>query len=145
MVTPEVEHVARAEQVPVEAIRDELALGKLVIPANIHHVELEPMGIGMSLRCKINANIGNSQVTGNASTELEKLRVSIECGADTVMDLSTGGDIDGIRRAIIEAASCLRGLSWPSGASGARRMMKPLTFSGHVSVMYMMGDSEWVQ
>lgn len=104
VVTPEMEHVARAEQVPVEAVRDELARGKLVIPANIHHVELEPMGIGMSLRCKINANIGNSQVTGDASTELEKLRVSIECGADTVMDLSTGGDIDGIRGAIIEAS-----------------------------------------
>lgn len=101
MITPEMEHVAQAERVQVEAIRRELAEGKLVIPANIHHVNLEPVGIGISLRCKINANIGNSQVSGDEGTELEKLRASIEYGADTVMDLSTGGDIDRIREAII--------------------------------------------
>jgi phosphomethylpyrimidine synthase len=86
-------------------VRAEVAAGHLVIPANIHHRNLEPVGIGVALRCKINANIGNSSVHGDASTELKKLRVSLECGADTVMDLSTGGDIDAIRAAIIEAST----------------------------------------
>ena len=101
VITEEIASVARAEQVDAELVRSEVARGRLVIPANIHHVELDPVGIGMALRCKINANIGNSQVHGDEKTELEKLRVSIECGADTVMDLSTGGDIDKIRCAII--------------------------------------------
>jgi phosphomethylpyrimidine synthase len=76
----------------------------MIIPANIHHVRLEPMGIGIALLCKVNANIGNSAVTGDASGELRKLEISIKYGADTVMDLSTGGDIDGIRKAIISAS-----------------------------------------
>jgi phosphomethylpyrimidine synthase len=73
----------------------------MVIPANVNHTNLEPMAIGIASRCKINANIGNSAVTSNVEEELEKLRYSIKYGADTVMDLSTGGDIPGIRAAII--------------------------------------------
>jgi phosphomethylpyrimidine synthase len=73
----------------------------MVIPANVNHTNLEPMSIGVASRCKINANIGNSAVTSNVDEELEKLRYSIKYGADTVMDLSTGGDIPGIRAAII--------------------------------------------
>jgi phosphomethylpyrimidine synthase len=103
-VTEEMAFVAQSERVEPELVRKEVADGHLVIPANIHHVELEPVGIGMALRCKINANIGNSAVHGNIDTELEKLKVSIDCGADTVMDLSTGGDIDAIRAAIIRAS-----------------------------------------
>jgi phosphomethylpyrimidine synthase len=73
----------------------------MVIPANIHHANLEPLAIGIASRCKINANIGNSSVTSNIDEELEKLRYAIRYGADTVMDLSTGGDIPRIREAII--------------------------------------------
>ena len=73
----------------------------MVIPANVHHLEkrLEPMGIGVASLCKINANIGNSAVTGTVDDELEKLHTAVHLGADTVMDLSTGGNIDGIRQA----------------------------------------------
>ncbi len=102
VITEEIAHVARSERVDADALRDEVAKGKVVIPANVRHVELDPVGIGMSLSCKINANIGNSAVTGTIDTELEKLRWSIKYGADTVMDLSTGGDIDRIRAAIIQ-------------------------------------------
>ena len=104
-VTEEMAWVARSERLEPEQVRAEVAAGRLVIPANIHHGNLDPVGIGIALRCKINANIGNSAVHGDASSELQKLRVSIECGADTVMDLSTGGDINAIRAAIIEASS----------------------------------------
>jgi phosphomethylpyrimidine synthase len=105
-ITPEMEYVARREDLGAELIRDEVARGRLVIPANVHHLRkrLEPMGIGVALKCKINANIGNSAVTGDADGELEKLHTAVHLGSDTVMDLSTGGDIDGIRQAIIDAS-----------------------------------------
>ena len=82
-------------------IRDEIAAGRLIIPANINHPELEPMGIGVATRCKINANIGNSAVTSNIREELDKLHMAVNFGADTVMDLSTGGNIPEIREAIL--------------------------------------------
>src|SRR5205085_4592694 len=76
------------------------------IPANKVHLEkgLQPMAIGVAAKCKINANIGNSAVTSDIENELAKLETSIKFGADTVMDLSTGGDIDRIRQAIIAAS-----------------------------------------
>src|SRR5260221_5794851 len=78
----------------------------MVIPANKVHLgkRLEPMAIGVASKCKINANIGNSAVTGTAEDELEKLHTAVHLGSDTVMDLSTGGNIDGIRQAIIDAS-----------------------------------------
>ena len=75
----------------------------MIIPANIHHTNLEPMCIGVASKCKINSNIGNSAVTSDIEGELDKLRYSVKYGADTVMDLSTGGDIPAIRKAIIGA------------------------------------------
>src|SRR5713226_5792685 len=104
VVTGEMEYVARRENLSAELIRSEIARGRLIIPANINHVNLEPMSIGVASRCKINANIGNSAVTSNIDGELEKLQDSVKYGADTVMDLSTGGDIPGIRQAIINAS-----------------------------------------
>jgi phosphomethylpyrimidine synthase len=101
VITEEMAFVAERENVAPELVRSEVARGRLVIPANIRHRNLEPMGIGIALRCKVNANIGSSAVTSDTEQELRKLRVSLKYGADTVMDLSTGGDIDGIRRAII--------------------------------------------
>jgi len=85
-------------------VRDEVARGRMVIPANVRHPELQPLGIGVAATCKINANIGNSQVTSDVAGELEKLRVCLKYGADTVMDLSTGGDIPQIREAILRAS-----------------------------------------
>ena len=104
VVTEEMAYVAKREKVEAELVRSEVARGRLVIPANVKHVNLEPMGIGIALSCKVNANIGNSSVTGDAAGELRKLSVSLKYGADTVMDLSTGGDINTIRAAIIEAS-----------------------------------------
>ncbi len=101
VITPEMEYVAKREQLPAELIRDEVAKGRMIIPANINHYRLEPMAIGIAAKCKVNANIGNSAVVSDVEGELEKLRVALKYGADTVMDLSTGGNIDEIREAII--------------------------------------------
>jgi len=105
-ITPEMEFVARREGLAVEQIREEVAAGRMVIPANKVHIAgvLEPMAIGIAAKCKINANIGNSAVTSNVQEELEKLHTAVHFGADTVMDLSTGKDIDNIRRQIIAAS-----------------------------------------
>tara|TARA_A100001037_G_scaffold305333_1_gene345024 strand:+ start:1191 stop:2543 length:1353 start_codon:yes stop_codon:yes gene_type:complete len=105
-ITPEMEFVAEREQLTAEVIRDEVAAGRMVIPANTVHLAgvLEPMAIGIEAKCKINANIGNSAVTSDIDGELEKLHTSVHYGADTVMDLSTGKDIDTIRRSIIDAS-----------------------------------------
>ncbi len=103
-ITPEMEYVAQQESLTAEHVCQEVAAGRLVIPANTVHLagRLEPMGIGIAARCKINANLGNSAVTGDEQIELEKLHTAVHYGADTVMDLSTGTDIDRIRRTIID-------------------------------------------
>jgi phosphomethylpyrimidine synthase len=101
VVTEEMAHVARRERLAPKLVRDEVARGRMIIPANVNHPELEPLAIGVAACCKINANIGNSAVVGDVHEELEKLRVCLKYGADTVMDLSTGGDIPQIREAII--------------------------------------------
>ena len=102
MITEEMHYVAKRERIEPELVRSEVARGRMIIPANINHANLEPMCIGVASKCKINSNIGNSAVTCRISTgELEKLRYSVKYGADTVMDLSTGGDIPAIRKAII--------------------------------------------
>ncbi|HPQ17040.1 MAG TPA: phosphomethylpyrimidine synthase ThiC, partial [Bryobacteraceae bacterium] len=101
LITEEMEFVAQRENISPELVRSEVARGRMVIPANVNHTNLEPMAIGIASRCKINANIGNSAVVSDIDEELEKLRLAIRYGADTVMDLSTGGDIAGIRKAII--------------------------------------------
>jgi len=105
-VTAAMVRVAEREGLPPELIRDEVARGRLVIPANVNHLakRLDPMGIGKVSRVKINANIGNSAVTSDIDGELEKLHHAVHYGADTVMDLSTGGNIDAIRVAIIDAS-----------------------------------------
>jgi phosphomethylpyrimidine synthase len=100
-VTEEMHVVAEREGLAVETVRQEVAAGRMIIPANINHPELEPMAIGVAARCKINANIGNSAVTSNVDEELRKLHTAVHYGADTVMDLSTGGGIQEIRNAIL--------------------------------------------
>ncbi|HYC77740.1 MAG TPA: phosphomethylpyrimidine synthase ThiC [Planctomycetota bacterium] len=104
-VTEEMAYVAGRERLDPETVRDEVARGRMIIPANVNHPELEPMAIGIAATCKINANIGNSAVVSDVDKELEKLRLCMKLGADTVMDLSTGGNIDGIRSAILRAST----------------------------------------
>jgi phosphomethylpyrimidine synthase len=104
IVTGEMEYVAKRENLTAELVRSEIARGRMIIPANLHHDSLEPMCIGIASKCKINSNIGNSATTSNIEEELEKLRYSVKFGADTIMDLSTGGDIPRIRQAIIDAS-----------------------------------------
>ena len=96
IITDEMHYVANREELDAELVRDEVARGRMVIPANTVHLQkrLEPMAIGVAAQCKINANIGNSAVTGSIDDELEKLHTAVHLGADTVMDLSTGGNID---------------------------------------------------
>jgi phosphomethylpyrimidine synthase len=98
--------VAEREGLDPELIRAEIARGRLIIPANIHHlaVSLDPMGVGTVATVKINANIGNSAVTSDIAEETKKLHMAVHYGADTVMDLSTGGNIPEIRKAIIAAS-----------------------------------------
>ena len=102
-ITAQMKQVAASEGLEAEFIRQGVAEGTIVIPANINHTNLIPRGIGKGLSTKVNANIGTSSDFGNIDTELQKLKVCIESKADAVMDLSTGGDIPAIRRAIIAA------------------------------------------
>src|SRR5438128_10505761 len=96
IITEEMEYVARREKLSPELVRDEVACGRMIIPANINHPELEPMCIGVASLCKINANIGNSAVTSNLDEEPKKLHTAVHFSDDTVMDLSTDGHINAI-------------------------------------------------
>uniref|UniRef100_A0A7C2IVM5 Phosphomethylpyrimidine synthase n=1 Tax=Ammonifex degensii TaxID=42838 RepID=A0A7C2IVM5_9THEO len=100
-ITPEMERVAAREGRTPEFIREGMATGRIVIPANKNHRGLDPQGIGTGLRTKVNANIGTSSHFPDAVQELVKLRAALEAGTDAVMDLSTGGDLDGLRRQTI--------------------------------------------
>jgi len=104
-VSPQMKHVAEKEVVETDFIVQGLADGEIIIPATINHTNLIPCGIGKGLRTKVNANIGTSPDFCDLNTELRKLQTAIEFGADTVMDLSTGGDISAIRRAIMRAST----------------------------------------
>jgi phosphomethylpyrimidine synthase len=105
IVSPQMKHVAEKEGVETDFILQGLADGKIIIPANVNHANLIPCGIGKGLRTKVNANIGTSSDFCDLNTELSKLQAAIDFGADTVMDLSTGGDISAIRRAIMSAST----------------------------------------
>src|SRR5690348_11323093 len=105
-VTPQMKRVAEREELAPETIRDEVARGLLVIPANVNHLanRLDPMAIGKVAKVKINANIGNSAVTSDIEGVLDKLQLAVHYGAVAVMDLSAGGNVDAIRQAIIDAS-----------------------------------------
>jgi phosphomethylpyrimidine synthase len=105
IITEEMQYVAWRENLPVELVRSEVARGRAIIPANKNHTNLEPMAIGIAFSCKVNANIGASPNASDINQEVEKLHLSVKYGADTVMDLSTGGgNLDVIRTAIINAS-----------------------------------------
>ncbi|TEU13736.1 MAG: phosphomethylpyrimidine synthase [Hadesarchaea archaeon] len=105
MVTPEMEAVAKAEGKPVEFLLRGIAAGRLIIPRNVGRENVSVQGIGEGLRTKINANIGTSPDYANIDEEVEKARIAVKYGADTVMDLSIGGDIDEVRRRILRAVN----------------------------------------
>jgi phosphomethylpyrimidine synthase len=105
IILPQMQAVAEQEGVEAEFVRQGVASGTIVVPVNGAHKGLVPCGIGQGLRTKVNANIGTSSDYGNVDTELAKLQAAVECGADTVMDLSTGDDISAIRREIIAAST----------------------------------------
>jgi len=104
-LTKQMSYVAKVEGVSENLVMDEVAKGSIIIPANVNHMNLKPMGIGRKLKTKVNANIGNSSLSSDICAELRKLEICLEFGADTVMDLSTDGDLDAIRSAIIEHSS----------------------------------------
>ncbi|MEA2099544.1 MAG: phosphomethylpyrimidine synthase ThiC [Campylobacterota bacterium] len=104
IITEEMEYVAKIENLSAELVRSEIARGRLIIPANVNHTALEPMAIGIASTCKINANIGSSAIASDVQGEVEKMQVSQHYKADTAMDLSTGGDLDEIRSAVIGAS-----------------------------------------
>lgn len=102
-ITRQVRSVAAAENLAPKFVRDEIAAGRLVIPANKLHIKtnLRPVGIGRALTTKVNANIGTSSISSLAADEIKKMKAAIDSGADCIMDLSTGGDIDMIRRRLL--------------------------------------------
>ena len=102
IVTPEIKHVADVEQRSTEFIMQGVAEGRIVIPANVNHRSLIPCGIGRELKTKINANLGNSALSSCPGAEQSKLNIALHYGADTVMDLSTGGEISAIRKTMLE-------------------------------------------
>jgi phosphomethylpyrimidine synthase len=102
-ISGEIKSVAKSENLDAEIVRKEIAAGRLVIPANKLHIKtnLQPVGIGRILRTKINANIGTSSVSSDVATEIEKMKVALVVGADAIMDLSTGGDLDDTREKLL--------------------------------------------
>ena len=104
VITDQMRLVGLAEKVEAEFIRQQVGGGKLVIPANVRHLggALQPIGIGRAISTKINANIGASPLASDESGELAKLNIALKYGSDTVMDLSTGGDVDRCRCMLIE-------------------------------------------
>ncbi|WP_320676020.1 phosphomethylpyrimidine synthase ThiC [Prochlorococcus sp. MIT 1300] len=105
VLTEEMAYVANKESLPESLVLQEVARGRMIIPANINHLNLEPMAIGVASKCKVNANIGASPNASDVNEELKKLELAVKYGADTVMDLSTGGvNLDEVRTAIINAS-----------------------------------------
>lgn len=103
IITPEMAYVAEKEDLSPELVKDTVAAGKAVIPANTLHLEtnLQPAGIGRIFSVKVNANIGTSSVSSSIDNEIEKMTACIDAGADAMMDLSTGGDLDEVRKRLI--------------------------------------------
>ena len=100
-ITPQMRRVAEKEHIAPELVRDEIAKGRLVIPANVNHKNLDPVGIGDAVTCKINTNIGGSPISSTADEELKKLNLALNLGSDAVMDLTVGPHIEEIRKTLV--------------------------------------------
>lgn len=101
IVTPEMEKAVEREEITAEELREKIACGEAVLPCNIKHKNIRPIAVGKGLYTKVNANIGTSEAFPELNKELEKLHVAVKAGAHAIMDLSTGGDIDEVRRKVI--------------------------------------------
>lgn len=123
-ITTEMEYVAVREGVTPEFVRDEIAVGRAVLPANVNHPEIEPMIIGKNFLVKVNANIGNSAVTSSIEEEVEKMTWATRWGADTVMDLSTGRNIHTTREWVLRNSPC-RSAPSPSTRRWRRSTARP--------------------
>lgn len=124
-ITPEMEYVAIRENVAPEVVREEIAAGRAVLPANVNHPEIEPMIIGKRFLVKVNANIGNSAVTSSIEEEVEKMTWATRWGADTVMDLSTGRNIHTTREWVLRnspspSARCRSTRRWRRSTAAPR-------------------------
>lgn len=108
-ITPAMEAVAAYEGLDQEVIRERVAQGVIAIPCNINHKNLRPRGVGLGLKVKVNANLGTSSAFPDPTPELAKLKAAVDAGADSVMDLSTGDNIDASRRAILAASPVMVG------------------------------------
>ena len=108
-ITDAMKLVAAEEHIPAEVIRERVARGSIAICANVNHTSLKPRGVGEGLRVKVNANIGTSSTFPDIEPELRKLDEAVKCGADAVMDLSTGSNIDVSRQRIIEHSPIMVG------------------------------------
>ena len=145
IITPEMEYVANSEYCTAEFIREGVAAGTIVIPANKNHKNLRPCGIGRALRTKVNANIGNSTLSGCPGSEQSKLNIALHYGADTVMDLSTGGDIASLRRSMIEKSPAALGTvpvyeviaRYGSGGLSRENILKVIQEQAEQGVDYM--------
>ncbi len=109
IVTEEMKKAALLEGIAPEELRKKIALGEAVLPCNINHKEIKPIAVGKGLSTKVNANIGTSDAYPDLENEMEKLHTAIQAGAHSIMDLSTGGDIDKVRRSIIEKSPVMVG------------------------------------
>ncbi len=103
-VTEEIKLVAEREGISPEKLRDRIASGRAVILRNLVHESVEPRAVGQGLSTKVNANVGTSMSVCDINMEIEKVKTAIKYGADTIMDLSTGGDLDQIRRTLLRVA-----------------------------------------
>ena len=108
-ITDAMKQVALDENLSPEVVRAGVAKGVIAIPCNINHKGLKPRGVGEGLRVKVNANIGTSSTYPEIAPELDKLAEAVKCGADAVMDLSTGNNIDLSRKEIIEHSPVMVG------------------------------------
>jgi phosphomethylpyrimidine synthase len=109
LITPEMKAAAQAEEVSAEALRDKIALGQAVLPANLNRRPARPLAIGAGLRTKVNANLGTSGECSDLALELAKLETAVAAGTDSVMDLSLGGDLRAIRRRVLDASPVMVG------------------------------------
>ncbi|HEY5975611.1 MAG TPA: phosphomethylpyrimidine synthase ThiC [Geobacteraceae bacterium] len=136
-ITDKMRAAAQAEGVTPEFIRDGIAAGNIIICHNIKHLNGVPLPVGKGLRTKVNANIGSSADDLDISKELEKARTAVKYGADAIMDLSTGGPVDEIRRAIIaETSACIGSVPLYQAALDAVRVRKKAIVDMTVEEMF---------
>lgn len=109
LITPQMEAVAAKERIDVETLRQQLANGTAIIPANKNHKALDPNGIGSKLRTKINVNLGTSRDWSDTDMEYEKVQAAVDMGAEAIMDLSSYGDTQVFRRVLTERCPAMIG------------------------------------